>query len=318
MKHFIVNLLIFLLPLIFFLFGIDSVITEGLKKTGWDEYKEWNEILSGSINADLIINGSSRSLAAISPAILDSTLNLTSYNLALNAHEFYMEYIRFLLYSEFNKSPKIIIQTLDLHSLKKSRTLPNPDAFLPYLNYELIETASEFYNNHFNYFDFYLPGYKYLYKYKIQFIGFCEYFNLKHFDYGKYKGFQKMDIPWDGLTEKFIAQNPNGREVELDSSAIKLFDSFLQDCKLNSINLILVFIPDFFSYQNLTINRSKIIKLYKQFAQKYDLVFLDYSKDSISFNKAFFQNSKHLNKIGSEVFSRKLSKDIRNILMLDE
>ena len=45
MKHFIVNLLIFLLPLIVFLFGIDSVITKGLKKTGWDEYKEWNEIL---------------------------------------------------------------------------------------------------------------------------------------------------------------------------------------------------------------------------------------------------------------------------------
>ncbi len=179
MKHFIVNLLIFLLPLIVFLFGIDSVITKGLKKTGWDEYKEWNEILSGSINADLIINGSSRSLTAISPAILDSTLNLTSYNLALNAHEFYMEYIRFLLYSEFNKSPKIIIQTLELHSLKKSRTLPNPDAFLPYLNYELIETASEFYNNHFNYFDFNFPAYKYFYKYKIQFIGFCEYFNLK-------------------------------------------------------------------------------------------------------------------------------------------
>jgi hypothetical protein len=318
MKHFIVNLLIFLFPLIVFLFGIDSVITEGLKKTGWDEYKEWNEILSGSINADLIINGSSRPLTAISPAILDSTLNLTSYNLSLNGHEFYMEYIRFLLYVEFNKAPKIIIQALDRHSLKKSRTLPNPDAFLPYLDYELIKTSSNYYNNHFNYFDFYLPGYKYLYKYKIQFIGFCEYFNLKHFDYGKYKGFQKMDIPWDGLTEKFIAQNPNGIEVKLDTTAIKLFESFLRKSKRTNSKIILVYSPELNDYQNFTINRSEIFNLYKNLANKYDLEFLDYSKDSLSLNKAFFYNSQHLNKIGSEVFSRKLSEDIRNILILDE
>lgn len=318
MKYFIVSLLKFLLPLIVFLFGIEYIISGGLKKTDWNEYKEWNEILSGSINADLIINGSSRPLTAISPAILDSVLNLSSYNLALNGHEFYMENIRYLLYSKYNKPPKIIVQALDLQSLRTSARLPYPDAFLPYLNYELIETASEFYNNHFNYFDFNFPAYKYFYKYKIQFIGFCEYFNLKHFDYEKYRGFRKLDRPWDGLTEKFIAKNPNGIEIELDSIVIKLFDSFLQDCKRNNINLILVYTPELIEYQNLTNNRLEIISVYKHFANKYDLNFLDYSKDSISLNKSYFYNTQHLNKIGSDVFSRKLSKDIRNILILDE
>lgn len=299
------------------MFISDHIITQGLRVSGYGEYKEWNEIFNGNINADLVIYGSSRPLTAISPAILDSALDLKSFNLAMNGSEFYQTNTRYFIYNEFNKSPKIVIQALDMHSLRKTKTLPFPEQFLPYFNNDLIKKLVVSYGD-FRTLDFYIPSFKYLYQYKVQFAGICEYFNLKHFDNGKYKGYHKMDISWDGLTKKFIAKNPKGIEVKLDSIVIKLFDSFLQDCKRNNIILILVYTPEFIEYQYLTNNRSEIIGLYKHFANKYDINFLDYSKDSISFNKSYFYNTQHLNKIGSEVFSRKLSKDIWNILKSDE
>ena len=54
--------------------------------------------------------------------------------------------------------------------------------------------------------------------------------------------------------------------------------------------------------------------LYRQFAKKYDLIFLDYSNDPISYNKSLFYNANHLNAKGSEIFTRKLALDIKRSL----
>ena len=121
------------------MFISDHIITSGLRVTGYGEYKEWNEIFNGDINADLIINGSSRPYTGISPAILDSVLGLNSFNLAMNGSEFCHTNIRYLIYNKFNKPPKIVIQALDIHSLRKTETLPFPDQFLPYYNNDLIK-----------------------------------------------------------------------------------------------------------------------------------------------------------------------------------
>ena len=56
------------------------------------------------------------------------------------------------------------------------------------------------------------------------------------------------------------------------------------------------------------------MNLYRQFAKKYDLIFLDYSNDPISYNKSLFYNSNHLNAEGSEIFSKKLAADIKKSL----
>jgi hypothetical protein len=40
------------------------------------------------------------------------------------------------------------------------------------------------------------------------------------------------------------------------------------------------------------------------------LLFLDYSSDTICNNKKLFYNSQHLNSKGSEIFTKKLAKDL--------
>lgn len=316
MKLFLLNILKFITPILVFLFISDHIITSGLRVTGYGEYKEWNEIFNGDINADLIINGSSRPFTGISPAILDSVLGLNSFNLAMNGSEFCHTNTRYLIYNEFNKTPKIVIQALDLHSLRNTETLLFPDQFVPYYDNDLIKKLVES-SSDFSSFDYDIPSFKYLYQYKVQFVGICEYFNLIHFDNGKYKGYRRTNLKtWDpyGETSKFIIKHPYGIVINVDTAFVKLFDSFLQKSKKSNIKVILVYTPFFIKYQYLIINRKEIMNLYRQFAKKYDLIFLDYSNDPISYNKSLFYNSNHLNAEGSEIFSKKLATDIKKKL----
>lgn len=314
MKKFFIHIALFMLPILIFLFFSDYIITTGLKKTKWGEYKEWNEIFSGKINADLIINGSSRPLTSINPAILDSILELKSYNLAMNGHDFYMIDTRLSVYLKFNRLPKVIVQVLDIHSLRKNNKLPFPEAFLPYLDDSEIFNSVKSYN-YLEYTDYLIPSLKYLYNYKEQFIGYCEYFHLTHFNNNKYKGYRKIDLnSWDRLTDKFIKSNPNGVFIQLDSISINKFNRFLKNSIRNNVKLILVYNPEYIEYSYLIKNRDEIIDLYKKFANKYNLTFIDYSEDAISYNKNFFYNSNHLNAQGAKYYSYKLAHDIKEVL----
>ena len=78
MKKFITIIIIFTLPIILFSALIDYSITTGLRKTEKREYKDWNKLLNGEINSDLLIQGSSRAWVHVSPKIIDSVLNTNS------------------------------------------------------------------------------------------------------------------------------------------------------------------------------------------------------------------------------------------------
>jgi len=71
--------------------------------------------------------------------------------------------------------------------------------------------------------------------------------------------------------------------------------------------LIFVYTPEFIDGQKFMSNRDEIIDLYKIISNKYSIKFYDYSQDSICLNKKYFYNSMHLNKFGSEIFSRNLA-----------
>ena len=61
-------------------------------------------------------------------------------------------------------------------------------------------------------------------------------------------------------------------------------------------------------------NRSEIIHICDSLAKKYDIIFLDYSNSEFTMQKELFYNATHLNKKGSELFSKKLALDIKPFL----
>ena len=69
-------------------YSIDFIVTKGLRKSNSIHYDNFSKIFSGSMNADLLINGSSKGYVQFSPKILDSLLLTNSYNISLDGNNF--------------------------------------------------------------------------------------------------------------------------------------------------------------------------------------------------------------------------------------
>lgn len=316
MKRFLKKLVLFSIPLVCSFYLLDYTITKGLKKTKFDQFSDWNDIFSGSINADIIINGSSRATVHISTQILDSFFNLNSYNLGIHGYQILMELAKYDAYLAFNTPPKIIIHSIESFTLTKRADLYAYTQFLPYLNNPIIEKATKQFIG-LDKVDYTLPLFRYRTVPGICKVGLFEYFSIKKYINTSYKGYSGQDLAWTGEFDEFKKNNPNPYVTKQDIASIQLFDQYLAACSKNNIKVFLVYSPEYIEAQALLKNRKEIIALYQYFSKKYNFPFLDYSSDSLSLNKARFYNSTHLNKEGSEIFTRRLANDIKNHLRVE-
>jgi hypothetical protein len=70
--------------------------------------------------------------------------------------------------------------------------------------------------------------------------------------------------------------------------------------------LIFVYTPEYIEGQKYVSNRAQIMGLYKKYSKQYQIPFYDFSNDSISYQKKYFYNVSHLNRLGSELFTAQL------------
>lgn len=310
-KLFLKKALLFVgLPLLV-LSSLQFFADRGLRRSCSFLYTEWNDLVNGRINADLLVLGSSRAWVHVSPRVLDSSFHLNSYNLGLDGYNFLMQNYRFKLYLEHNKKPAYIIQTLETNSLARRTTLLNYQQFIPYLNEPLVREAVGYYKG-MDFKDMYIPGYKYRSDADTAMLGLRTYFSG---DQGacvntKYKGFLSSDESWDGEFERFVAGHPKGIREKVDSLTLHRFDAFLSFCAAQKIRVILVYPPEYHGIRPYILNRDSIIGIYSSFATRYRLPFLDYSADSLCFDKSNFYNSQHLNTRGVNRFNSLLAKDL--------
>ncbi|MCL2073937.1 MAG: hypothetical protein FWH18_08455 [Marinilabiliaceae bacterium] len=312
MKLFIKKSLLFTAILFIFLYITDYAVTKGLRKTGdcfeFQEYSTWNNIVSSSIDADVLIMGSSRAYRHINPLIIDTILNCKSFNIGMSGGEdFNKQYIRYMTFEKFNKRPKYIIHQVDYGTLAISDN-DFDERFLPYLS----DIDKELIDNHLKWVKIHhlkLPLLKYQSQ-KGQFMqGLFEFFGIKHCPDIRTKGFYATDELWDDTALNQVLQN-DSIEAQKEPSAIKLFDSYLNHCKQNNIKLFLVFSPIYYKATDFTKNKKEVLNTYHYFSQKYDFPFLDYSADSLCFDTSYFYNATHLNKEGADIFTLQLAHDI--------
>lgn len=294
-------------------FLLQKIADNGLKKSSFGPYKEWNDIIQGNINADVVIQGSSRAMVQISPEILDSALHLNSYNLGMNGWQFYMQYYRFMLYLRHNRKPKYIIQNIDHATLAKTPNFFDPEQFLPYLEIDIIEEAVAPFSS-FDWKDFTIPMYKYRGKYQLYAQGFVNNFRRVPLDNERYKGFEAQNLPWDSSFRRYKKTVPNGLYVNLDKETQFLFEKFLEQCRVNKIKVIFVYAPTYIEAQNLFLNRDSITNIFKNYARKYDIPLFDYSNDSICLDTMNFYNSHHLNSTGVKKFNLKFVGDLNEAI----
>ena len=313
MNKFALRLLLFIAIPLPILYTASFIIDTGLRKSHHFYYSEWNDLMKGKINADLLIMGSSRAWVHVSPKILDTTLHINSYNLGMDGTQFNMQYDRFKLYRLHNKQPKYIIQTLDFTILTPSNLLHAYQQFLPYLYDTSVRSLTSHYIGKFGVGDYYFPLYKYNNELPVAKEGLMSFFN-KGVPALKYKGYQGQNKLWDSTFEKFVNSAPEGTKIKVDPKSVLLMEEFLTYCQQNGIKVILVFPPVYSEFLKYCLNKDEIIGLYEGLHTKYDVPFLNYLDDDLSAHKENFYNSQHMNKHAAEEFSMKLAADITPII----
>jgi len=311
MKKFTLRLLLFCLAPLPLLYFLQHVIDTGLKRSRNFFYAEWSDLYHGKINADLIVCGTSRAWVQISPRILDSSLNINSYNLGMDATPFYLQFERLKLYLRYNRKPKYILQEVGYTStLVRTKELPHPQQYLPYLSDTTIWRVTQNTDEPFSQEDRYFPLYKYNNELPVVKEGIMSYLG-RGVKSEKYKGYMGMEKVWDSSFYQFRQANPKGKVFPVDPQAVALFREFLDYCKTNDIKVFMVYPPAFIESLYATINREEIEQVYKRFSAEYNVPFLNYMYDSLNYSRSNFYNSLHLNKRGSEIFSAKLATDLR-------
>lgn len=312
MRKFLIKILFFIIPALIIIYPLDLIISNLISKSedhAMGETKVWNDIYNSNVNSELVIYGSSRAWVQFNSKMLADELNQSTYNLGVDGHNFKLQYFRHKELLRFNKKPKKIIMSVDIFSLKFQNELYNQQQFLPYMlwNVNIQDYLSKYIG--FSVYDFYIP----LFRYKGSLNTFKTIlFDLlgKEPEYRRVNGYRAVEGNWNN--DFYNAKSKNDfYEVKIDSATANLFENFINECKNENIELILVFSPEYIEGQNYVKNREELITKYQNLANKYNLLFLDYSNNPICFDKKYYYNAQHLNKDGSEAFTLQLIKDLK-------
>lgn len=301
-----------MVPVMVLAYPIDLFLSKYVKKSNqfYGELEVWNDLYDGKINAEMLIYGSSRAWVHFNPAILADSLQVSVYNLGLDGHHFWLQYLRHLEFLKHNPAPKQILLSLDYTSLQKRDELYLYQQFLPYM----------LWNNNIKYYTQSYKGFKYL-DYSLPLLRYAGETSLLKksleialdkdtvlpFRKNGYRGIQKA---WTNEFE-LAKEKMDSYRIKIDPESVRLFDAFLHDCKNKGIEVTLVYSPEYIDGQKFVVNREEVMELYNNFANKYKLAFLDYSNDTISYRKSYFYNTTHLNKTGSNLFTRTLAHDLK-------
>jgi hypothetical protein len=301
MKKLFINILIFAFILLSGAFVVDYILDHGLRKARMQEFPIWDDIFESKINSDVIIQGNSRAWQLYDPDILDSVLNVNSCNLGMDYYLFSMQYVRFKLLEKYNKLPKLIIQNVDFATLYRRDNIIYKIQFLPDTREVLLK--KELKKMGMSEVELCIPAWKYHSEYSLIVRGMKEFFNNTPSDI-VHKRYKCVDKSWDGTEFYKMLLSHDSIVGKIEPEIVELFDSFLNECKDKNIQVILVFAPEYIKAFDVTTNREAMMQLYHSFSEKYNIPFLDYSHDLISYDTTDFYDAGHLNTKGAELFSQ--------------
>lgn len=309
MKKFLINSFYFVFPILLFGYSFDVFLSKNMKKSNAfaaGEYPVWNDILDGKVNSDIVIYGSSRAWVHFDSDIIRKKIKKSTYNLGIDGHNFWLQNLRHKQLLKFNKKPKLIIYSLDVITLLDNTELSNYEQFFPYMLFNQDFKNAIIGSNSDKNFEFSIPLLRYFGRYKSIRTAFEMALFHEENPIERSCGYKGQDLLWNNDLEN--AQKKMGSyKAVLNTSSILNFENFLKECKNLNIKIIFVYSPEYIEGQKFIENKYEIIKLYNDLSKKYSIPFYNFSNAKICFNKSYFYNATHMNKIGAELFSSQLA-----------
>ena len=308
MRKFLVRFGLWLLILGLVAVAFDAMITWGLRNSGVREYVVWDDILKGGIDADVIVIGSSQAWCSYNTFVLDSMLNVNSYNLGMDGHTLPSQLLRYETYRRFNAKPKVILLNVCFYGTfgLESDEQYEREQFFPFFSDDtLIDKVSKM--KHITWFDKNIPLYRYFgYRDDIE-IGLKSFFGETDFiDGGLHKGYRGNDWGWASTKSMGL----DSIWLSPDEKSAGLLERFARDCYQDSTTLVFVKYPMYHFFVEKVNGIGWVDSLYCSISEKYNVYLLDYASSEITYDTTCYYNFSHLNKEGAERFTTMLCHDL--------
>jgi hypothetical protein len=287
-------------------FALDFSIKHGMRSVTTSELGALNLEMSGRVNSEIIISGSSRALCSYDPKVIHDVTGKTVFNIGQNGTrtDFQLAFLK--TYLKHNVKPRILVQNLDPHTFGLSREIAFPGTYAAYLNEEEIYAA-------FRKVD---PGvwkWKYLplYRYAVEddrltwVIGAARLFGLNPRE-DLFRGYAPRSTTMSGEFESWKQQHPEGDKIDFDPGGVEALTELMALCQKEGITPVLVFAPIYNELNPLIRNRNQIFAQFVNTAGRFNAPFWDYSESPLTRRKELFANTYHMNQFGAELFSRDL------------
>lgn len=302
MKKFVSMILVFCMILLLLGITIDLSYSEVLIHSNDRRYEAWYDLMHGKIDADIIVNGSSRAWVHISPIILDSILQTNTYNLGIDGSSINRQIRKYRLFQQYNRKPKLIIQNIDCWALDEVVGYER-EQFFPYFWNNYIR--KEFYETEpISFTEKYIPLVRYHGKFSMS--------SFVPHPKTLIRGYKGLDLVWNGKQYNEI----ESIVFSYNNLVAKSFDNFLQSVTKNGIKVVFVYTPQYIGATHKITNLNEMHAFYKKIADKYDIPILDYTNMWICNDTTYFYNAMHLNRNGAEIFSDSLANDIKRLHLI--
>lgn len=286
-------------------FALNLAINHGLRSIKTSKFGAFNQVMSGRVNADIVISGSSRALCHYDPRTLQKMTGQSAFNLGMNSSQIDVQLAVLKTYLKHNAAPKLVIQNLDLFTFVTTRKgeIYDPGHFLPYLYeaelYEaLVRIDSEVWKwKHIPLYGYAVADMRYT---SISGLLGCLGISGRE-DY--FLGFNPRNEKWSRDFENFRASNPDGVNFPVEPEGVRALEALIRTCREKGIQVILVYSPEYYEMQKLELNREKIIGMFQEISKRFDVPFWDYSASPLCRQEQLFHNSQHLNADGATLFS---------------
>lgn len=303
----LVRAIAFLLLIAGLAIGIHLTIHFGLRGLTTSTYGITNRIVSGDINADIVISGSSRAMVHYDPRVVSTATGLSTFNLGRNGSQTDLQLAVLKTYLAHNTPPRLVIHNLDLYSFATSHEIYDSAQYLPYFDEAPIyDAVRRVYPEAWKWK--YLP----LYGYLVPDTRFAWLLGVK----GTF-GFQPREDNIDGFVprvwswtsdfENFRRSHPSGARTAYEAQGVRDLEELLTLCQDRGIRVLLVYSPEYFEVQPLQLNRPQIFARFNELSRRFDAPLWDFSDSPISRSRDYFYNSQHLNATGAALFSQALA-----------
>lgn len=299
--------------------GLDRFISFGMRRVDTAEFGSMNRIISGRINAAVLISGSSRALNHYDPREITRQLGVAAWNIGVNGSQTDMQLAVLETYLRHNTPPALLIHNLDSFTFVTSkRGVAFPETYVPYLSespiYETLRRID--------------PGWwkaKYLplYGYAVEDMRFSWLVGMaalagRQSQEMRFQGFEPRHAEWTEDFERFKRAHPHGTSFEIEPEAVHDLERLIAAAASRGTRVLLVYSPVYYEMQLLDRAKPRVFAKFREIAERSHASLWDFSDSPLSHRRSLFYNSQHLNAEGAALFSSALARRLAGSALLDD